>query len=291
MNLKTSHWYVVGTLLACFLVTSFIRRHAKEEISTQVEKVPRGKRMIPFLPGLIRAAELASKGDLYKLNVKDAIRVENSPYDTVKEICSVPAVSSAKRGEDLIMNEISIGNCGSTWQLIVISNLVKQHGYRLPVVHVQKGTTESWPGLRNLHYNEKKEWGSGPTFGRLFKIQHEVPELLHASSLVFNAFKLLEGKEADVNRFAQGVCPCCFVVKDALGNEESEIALIYMHAFALGLDLSEKQVREIRVKQAEWIKLHYCYPGSAHQSACQVLEEFPELKDLDFDPSVYQDLE
>mmetsp|Transcript_11777 Transcript_11777/g.35917 ORF Transcript_11777/g.35917 Transcript_11777/m.35917 type:complete len:320 (+) Transcript_11777:302-1261(+) len=280
-----------GVLVVFLFVAFGVRSDVKAQITALTGESESEDRLIPFLPELTKAAELASFDKLFSIDMEKVKDVKQAPYKVVRDVCRSANFQVAEPGMDRLMYEISIGNSGSTWQLIMISNIVRQAGYRFPMYHIDRETTEAWPGVENLDLKDKKEFGMGETFGRLFKIQHEVPELKKDTSLIFNAWKLLPAKEEDVNNFAKGACPCCFVVKDLLGNKDAEIAMIYMHAFAMGIDLTPKELYQVRLKLAQWIKGHYCYPGSVHSSACVALEEFPELKSSGLPFNDYGDLE
>lgn len=253
------------------------------------------ERLIPFLPGLTKANELAMKDNLYAMDLETTKKISYVPYHAARDLCKSAQFQTVKPGTDRVMNEISVGNAGSTWQLIMIGAIVRTR-YRLPIVSIDKATASTWPGAKNVEYKEVPDmpWGEGENFGVLFKTQLYSPALYNESTLVFNAFKLSgkgAARNAGLNQFAKGACSCCFVMKELLGDKDAETAMIYMHAFALGLDLTEQELYQVRLKLAEWIKGHYCFPGSVHTSACVALEEFPELNDDELPLNQYADLE
>eukprot|EP00190_Bangiopsis_sp_CCMP1999_P002169 CAMPEP_0198735970 /NCGR_PEP_ID=MMETSP1475-20131203/62816_1 /TAXON_ID= ORGANISM="Unidentified sp., Strain CCMP1999" /NCGR_SAMPLE_ID=MMETSP1475 /ASSEMBLY_ACC=CAM_ASM_001111 /LENGTH=316 /DNA_ID=CAMNT_0044499711 /DNA_START=57 /DNA_END=1007 /DNA_ORIENTATION=- len=254
----------------------------RAEISTGLKDLNEegGDYNIPFLPALLQLPEMAVYGEIRSLNESTLREVSYIPYNTAKKLCMSPHFQRVPPGEDRLMYEISVGSAGSTWQLTTIAALAQIHGFSIPTVSVSKEDVMGWKGLEHYEYETRgvDAWGRGKTFARLFKLQFTLPELREKAALKFTAFRLDSPRNSSLDEFFEGVCPCCTVHKNLLGDVETETALIYMHAFAMGFDVSEADILKVREKLALWMKEHYCFPGSVHTSACKVLDEFPHLK-------------
>jgi len=263
----------VVVLLVIFLVFHHSRSSTGKAKNMSFNNSP--NRMIPFLANMMKVPELGKDGNVLSMPDEEVLEVSHISYAEAKQKCRVPTFAQTKASLDRVLFEISVGNCGSTWQLLVISYLVHSHGFYMPLHHIMREEGENWPGLDN--YTPKKVsrhyFGHGPGFGKLYKIQHKIDEIEEVGALKFTAFKRKPQWEADINEFAIGACPCCVLHKDVLGDREKEVATIYMHAFALGLDLNEEDLYETRKILARWIQKKYCFPGSVHTSACSVVDE------------------
>jgi len=267
-------------------VAFFVVRGIGSESATPAETGE--ERLIPFLPNMLKLSELARRNELNLVDEEELQEIHYIPYKTAMQLCKSPHFFTEEASDTKPIYEISIGNSGSTWQIITLTAIAAAHGYHLPVHHVSLEDVEAWTSLEdlklNVQHNDKMDYTKKP-LARMYKLQHFVEELYEKAYLMYNAFKIIPGKMDEVNQFAQGVCPCCFLNKNSLGHKETEIALIYMHAFSMGFDMNDDQITEVRYALAEWISRHYCYPGSVHTSACQVLADFPDLKG--FHPELY----